>query len=50
MNVRGEREYTIVDALLEVRTQVLGNGFLAKIDKCVNWQKLRTLINKKYGG
>ena len=48
MNARGEKKYTIVDAVLEERTQALENGFLAKVDKCVNWLKLRTLINKKY--
>ena len=48
MNARVEKEYTIVDAVLEERTQALENGFLAKVDKCVNWLKLRTLINKKY--
>ena len=48
MNARGEKKYTIVDAVLEERTQALENGFLAKVDKCVNWLKLRTLVNKKY--
>ena len=48
MNAHGEKKYTIVDAVLEERTQALENGFLAKVDKCVNWLKLRTLINKKY--
>ena len=48
MKARGEKKYTIVDAVLEERTQALENGFLAKVDKCVNWLKLRTLINKKY--
>ena len=44
MKARGEKKYTIVDAVLEERTQALENGFLAKVDKCVNWLKLRTLI------
>ena len=48
MKARGEKKYTIVDAVLEERTQAWENGFLAKVDKCVNWLKLRTLINKKY--
>ena len=49
MNARSEKKYTIVDdAVLEERTQALENGFLAKVDKCVNWLKLRTLVNKKY--
>ena len=36
MNALGEKKYTIVDAVLEERTQALENGILAKVDKCVN--------------
>ena len=48
MKARSEKKYTIVDAALEVHVQALGNGFLAKADKCMNGLKLRTPINKKY--
>ena len=48
MNARGEKKYTIVDAVLEERVNALDKSFLVQIDKCVYWQKLRTLINKKY--
>ena len=43
-----KRNYTIVDAVREGRVNALDKSFLIQIDKCVNWLKLRTLINKKY--
>ena len=49
MKARREKKYTIVDAaVLEGRVNALDKSFLIQIDKCVNWLKLRTLINKKY--
>lgn len=48
MNARCEKKYTIVDAVLEERVNALDKSFLVQIDKYVDWQKLRTLINKKY--
>lgn len=48
MKARREKKYTIVDAVLEGRVNALDKSFLIQIDKCVDWLKLRTLINKKY--
>lgn len=48
MKARNEKKYTIVDAVLEGRVNALDKSFLVQIDKCVDWLKLRTLINKKY--
>ena len=47
MKARSEKKYTIVDAVLEGRVNALDKSFLVQIDKCVDWLKLRTLINKK---
>lgn len=46
MKARREKKYTIVDAVLEGRVNALDKSFLIQIDKCVDWLKLRTLINK----
>lgn len=48
MKARREKKYTIVDEVLEGRVNALGKSFLIQIDKCVDWLKLCTLINKKY--
>ena len=48
MKARREKKYTIVDAVLEGRVNALGKSFFIQIYKCVDWLKLRTLINKKY--